>query len=139
MGCFTSIVFLAGFLFIGISMIRWFEQTAEAVDARQWRHLLTLIFFPFAVWMFPSRISAGRPTPFPLHERVRGFGTMSLAPKAGTQDVVAQGRPAEAGRPPVAEAPKAVPKVMRKSGIDPEQVAKLKEKMRQQGMLPPEE
>jgi hypothetical protein len=130
-GCFTSILFLVAFFFVGITLIRWFEQTSEAVDARQWGRVMMLVIFPFAVWLFPSRISAGRPSPFPLHEPVRGFGSMPLTPPTTSRK--AQSAPAEAPKPPPP------PPAKRKSAIDPEQVAKLKEKMRQQGMLPPDD
>ena len=138
MGCFTSILLLAGFFFIGISLIRWFEQTADAVDARQWNRLSMLLIFPFAVWLFPARISAGRPTPFPLHEPVRGFGSMPKTPSSPGGNRPAEAGPPLAPKPPLPEAPKPPPP-KRKSAIDPEQIAKLKERMRQQGMLPPDD
>jgi hypothetical protein len=126
MGCFTIVLNTCVFVFLMVTLIRWFEQTIEAVDHRAWGQLTALIVFPFAVWFFPSRVAAGRPTPFPLHEPVRGFGSVPLAPP-----------PAPA--PTATDAPKPLPPVKRKSAIDPEQIAKLKEKMRQQGMLPPQE
>ena len=134
MGCFTVILNAGVFIFLMVTLIRWFEHTIDAVDHRAWGQLGLLIAFPFAVWFFPSRIAAGRPTPVPLHEPVRGFGSMPLTPGAPSK---AQNAPTEAV-PPLAQAPKPPP-VKRKSAIDPAQVAKLKEKMRQQGMLPPEE
>ena len=112
------------FIFVMVSLIRWFEQTIYAVDHRAWKQLGFLILFPFGVWFYPSRIAAGRPIPVPLHEPVRGFGSM---PKMPQEKPVA----------PVAPTPMVAKK--KKSGIDPEQVAKLKQKMRDQGMLPPEE
>ena len=130
MGCFTVILNAAIFIFIMVTLIRWFEQTIDAVDHRAWRHLGLLIVFPFAAWFFPSRIAAGRPTPVPLHEPVRGFGSVPLTPATPP----APNRPAEASPPPPPPPP-----AKRKSSIDPAQVAKLKEKMRQQGMLPPGE
>ena len=33
MGCVTWLLLIAGFLFIVMSLIRWFDETAEAVDA----------------------------------------------------------------------------------------------------------
>ena len=133
MGCFTVILNAAIFVFVMVSLIRWFEQTIYAVDHRAWKQLGLLIICPFAVWFFPSRTAAGRPTPVPLHEPVRGFGTVPLTPGA---PVAPSNGPAEAGPPLLAPKP---PPVKRKSAIDPDQIAKLKEKMRQQGMLPPEE
>ena len=146
MGCFSTILFLAGFVLVMVTFIRWFEQTAEAVDNRWWNKLSVLIAMPFAVWFFPSKVGAGRSTPVPHHEPVRGFGKVSLEPKPG---------PAEAGPPPaVSQVPPdqpplgtpkeflGLPKVTQakpRSAPDPEKLAKLKQKMREQGMLPPEE
>src|SRR5436190_217271 len=78
-------------VFVLVSFIRWFEQTAEAVDNRWWNKVTVLLMMPFAVWFFPSKISAGRATPVPKHEPVRGFGKVPKAP-AVVEDV-----PAEAG------------------------------------------
>ena len=133
MGCFTVILNAVIFIFVMVSLIRWFEQTIYAVDHRAWKQLGFLILFPFGAWFYPSRIAAGRPTPVPLHEPVRGFGSVPLTPGAPAS---APTGPAEAG-PPL-QVPKPPP-MKRKSSIDPAQIAKLKEKMRQQGMLPPEE
>ena len=147
MGCFWTIVFLAGFVFVMVSFIRWFEQTAEAVDNGWWNKVTVLLVFPFSVWFYPSRVAAGRSTPVPHHEPVRGFGGMpkspetspateAPAPPAKTQAAADQpppGTPKEfLGLPKMTTAkPRAAP--------DPDKIAKLKEKMRQQGMLPPEE
>jgi hypothetical protein len=148
-GCFQVILVVAGFLLLLITFIRWFEQTAEAVDNGWWNKLLLLIVCPFVVWFYPSRVGTGRSTPVPHHEPVRGFGSV---PKS--KPVEAEKAPAEAGRPPAVsqdqpppgtpkeflEIPKVPPpKPKAKSSIDPEKIAKLKEKMRQQGMLPPDD
>jgi hypothetical protein len=134
MGCFTSILVLAGFVMVMVSLIRWFEQTADAVDRRDWSRLFVLIFMPFSVWIFPSRSMAGRPTAVPRHEPVRGFGSLpkSAPSSSSTSDQPPPGTPKE-----FLELPKPKPAKPR-SGPDPDKIAKLKEKMRQQGMLPPE-
>jgi hypothetical protein len=132
MGCFSTILFLAAFVFVMVTFIRWFEQTAEAVDNKLWNKLGILIAMPFAVWFFPSRIGAGRATPVPHHEPVRGFGKVSLEPKQEPADQPPPGTPREfLGLPKVTSAKP-------QSGVDPDKIAKLKQKMREQGMLPPE-
>ncbi len=139
MGCITWIFWVAGSVLLLVSVIRWFEQTTEAVDNGWWNKLAILMFMPFAAWFFPSRVSAGRGFPVPLHEPVRGFGKLS---KGGLSDSVPQqndapppGTPDEfIGMPVVPLAKRAA-----KPTPDPEKIAKLKQKMREQGMLPPEE
>src|SRR3954462_3180688 len=76
MGCFTTILFLAGFVMIMVTFIRWFEQTTEAVDNGWWSKIFVLLMCPFTVWVFPSRVNAGRLSPVPRHEPVRGFGSL---------------------------------------------------------------
>jgi len=113
-GC---IIALVGFVFVMVSIIRWLEQITDAVDRRQWNRVIILLVMPLTAWLFPSRVSAGRPIAVPHHEPVRGFGSVPLMPN---------------------EAPKGgnpVPKKTPKSGIDPEAIAKLKQKMKEQGML----
>ncbi len=123
MSC-VSVIFLAvAAIFTIVSMIRWYEQATEAIELGWWNKIFVLLACPFAVWFFPSRVAVGRPIPVPHHEPVRGFGTMPKAPAP----------------PPQATTPPRAPAGKKKSGIDAEQVAKLREKMRQQGMLPPEE
>ncbi|MEO6434304.1 MAG: hypothetical protein ABIP55_00885 [Tepidisphaeraceae bacterium] len=130
-----------------VTFIRWFEQTAEAVDNRWWNKLSLLLACPFVVWLYPSKVGTGRASPVPHHEPVRGFGSV---PKSKSSASVPIGL-AEASSPPAVsrdEPPPGTPKEFlglpnvsppkRKSSIDPNQIAKLKEKMRQQGMLPPE-
>jgi hypothetical protein len=164
MSCFTLILFLAGFVMIMVSFIRWFEQTTEAVDNGWWNKIFVLIMCPFTVWFFPSRVNAGRSSPVPRHEPVRGFGSLPKTPSAtapATAIATAIAEPlAEASDPAAPSAPLApasdepppgtpkeflglpnVPpsKPRAKSAIDPDKIAKLKQKMREQGMLPPEE
>jgi hypothetical protein len=153
MGCFTTLIFIAGFVFVMVSLLRWFEQITEAVDLGLWNKVITLIAVPWLVWFYPGRVAAGRPTPFPLHEPVRGFGTVPktkptrephaseqssdeppLANVAPAPDEPPPGTPAEfRGMPKI---PPQKPKGSR-PGIDPEKLEKLRQKMREQGMLPP--
>src|SRR5204863_2989657 len=64
------------------SLLRWFEQVNEAVEHRWWNKLIILIVVPPAVWLFRSRVSAGRPTALPQYEPAMGFGTTSSRPRA---------------------------------------------------------
>jgi hypothetical protein len=118
-GCITWLIVIAGGLALLVSLIRWFEQVTEAVDRGWWNKVLVLLMAPPAVWFFPSRVSAGRPSMVPRHEPAMGFGL--------NQPV----------KPQAADGAAPAPK-MKKSAIDPAQVEKLKQKMREQGMLPPE-
>ncbi len=102
------LVLMAGGVFVIITALRWFEQTAEAVDNRWWNKVALLIVMPFAVWFFPSRVAAGRPFPVAHHEPVAGFGVPGAKPP---------------------------PRKKTGTGPDPAQVAQLREKMREQGML----
>jgi hypothetical protein len=149
--CFFVLFFLLAGLFTVATAVRWFEQTAEAVDQRWWNKLVLLVLMPFAVWLFPSRVSAGRPTEVPHHEPVRGFGGL---PKGGinerataTMDEQQTPRPviplASSSDGPPPGTPKeflGMPKIPRKrpsakASVDPEKLAKLKQKMKEQGML----
>jgi len=130
-GCFYWFIILAGFILMMATMIRWFEQTAEAVDNRWWNKVALLVLAPFSVWFFPSRVSAGRPVPVALHQPVMGMGA---APKE-RPDTPPPGTPKEfIGLPPIPpKKPRSAP------AIDPDKLARLKEKMRQQGMLKDDE
>jgi hypothetical protein len=134
-GCFWTIVFLAGFVFVMVTFIRWFEQTAEAVDNGWWSKVMVLVLMPFSVWFYPSRVSAGRSSPVPHHEPVRGFGSLPKSPQAATPttDQPPPGTPKE-----FLELPK-VTTAKPRAAVEPDKIAKLKAKMREQGMLPPEE
>jgi hypothetical protein len=161
MGCFSTILFLAGFVMILVTFIRWFEQTTEAVDNGWWNKIFVLLMCPFTVWIFPSRVNAGRTSPVPRHEPVRGFGSLpKTQPPATTRprEEIEIKTPAER---PAAEAaglatasdepppgtpkeflglPKIPPPKQRaKSSIDPDKIARLRQKMREQGMLPPDD
>ena len=133
MGCFTTVIAVVGFIFVMLTALRWFEQITEAVDLRWWNRVIILIAAPFSVWFFPSRIAAGRPTPFPLHEPVRGFGTLPKT-KAPVEAPPPDTPPEFLGLPKI---PPPRPKGA-KPTIDPEQIEKLRRKMREQGMRPPE-
>jgi hypothetical protein len=137
MGCFSTILFLGGFVFVMVTFIRWFEQTSEAVDNRWWHKLGILVAMPFAVWFFPSRVGAGRSTPVPHHEPVRGFGKVSLEPKQQPVPAVLQDQPPPGTPKEFLGIPK-ITSAKPRSGVDPDKLAKLKQKMREQGMLPPE-
>lgn len=141
-GCVTLVLLLALAVFVMVTLIRWFEQTAEAVDGRQWDRLTLLVLMPFAVWLYPSRVGAGRPMAVPRHEPVRGFGTVplnrptSLEPSANPpghadEDSPPPGTPAEFLGPPKVPIAKPV-----KKPVDPEKLARMKQKLREQGMLP---
>ena len=103
-------------LFVGgiASLIRWFEQVTDAVDARHWSRTALLVACPPAVWMYKSRTAAGRPIAVPRHEPVRGFG-------------VGPEMPSDTPRPNQ-PAPK-------RAGPDLAAIEKLKQKMKAQGML----
>ena len=159
MGCFSTILFLAGFVMIMVSFIRWFEQTTEAVDNGWWNKVFVLVMCPFTVWFFPSRVNAGRATPVPRHEPVRGRGSVPKAQAVTADKALAEASdpaapiapasgpvaPASDGPPPGTPEkflglPKVPPPKPRgKPAVDPDKIAKLKQKMREQGMLPPEE
>ena len=152
MGCFTWLVLLGGGVMVMVSIIRWFEQTTDAVDAGAWDRLVLLVVMPFSVWFFPSKISAGRPTAVPRHEPVRGFGSLG---KKGGGVPFADKAPAGAGEvrelpPRLDEPPPGTPpeflvkpvvpkKPVKKAAPDPEKIEKLRRKMMEQGMLPKDE
>ena len=111
--CFAWLILLAFPIFALVSLIRWFEQITEAVDNGWWNKVIMLVVVPPTVWLYPSKISAGRPTAVPHYEPAQGFGMGPAMP---------------------ADVPKPPPKKKR-TPIDPEMVAKLKQKMKDQGML----
>jgi hypothetical protein len=111
--CFTWLLFIGFAIFCMVSLIRWFEQITEAVDLGWWNKVILLLAIPLTVWLFESKVSAGRPFAVPRHEPVRGFGTGPTMP---------------------VDVPKNAAKKKR-SAIDPEMIAKLKQKMKDQGMM----
>jgi len=154
--CFAWLLLIGVGVFVMVSLLRWFEQTAEAVERREWNRVALLLAVPFAVWFFPSRVSAGRPTAVPRHEPVRGFGTVpkerTVPSDAKPQTADAKPQAAGAGATPklsglTDEAPPGTPKeflgmpvVPPKSKVskpppDPDKLAKLRRKMIEQGML----
>ena len=157
MGCFTTILFLVGGVFVMVTMIRWFEQVTEAVELSWWNRVFVLLAMPFTVWFFPSRVSAGRPVMPPRHEPVRGFGklpkggvldpTTPDADESGPQPIALHERERmQEDQPPPGTPPEFLvkPKIPRpklkgaRPAVDPDKLAKLKQKMREQGMLPPD-
>jgi hypothetical protein len=156
MTCFTTILAVVLGVFLLASLIRWFDEATEAVANGWWNRVSLLLLFPFSCWFYPTKVAAGRPTPVPHHEPVRGFGSMpksrpqpetpsSVAPSAPAAPAVSRAAPAPAAddQPPPGtpkeflEKPKVPPK--KKVELDPEKIAKLKAKMREQGMLGDEE
>jgi hypothetical protein len=165
-GCFTLLLAVAGLVFVLLSVLRWFEQTTRAVERRQWDRVVLLVLVPFAVWLFPSAggVAAGRPTPAPRFQPVMGMGS---APKprrpaeavgeSGEGESIPPAAPparptpvlpvdsAGAGPPPGTPAeflgmPVIPPRPKRpKPAADADKVEKLRRKMREQGMLPPDD
>ncbi len=150
-GCFIWLLILAGAVFVIMTLQRWFEQTAEAVDNHWWHKLILLICMPFTVWLFPGKVVAGRPTPVPRHEPIRGFGSIkssppppkSSAPTAQAEIPTARVAPPSdtppPGTPPEFLGKPKIPAKKKPAAVDPDKLAKLKQKMREQGMLGPEE
>jgi len=153
MQCFVWLLLLVGVFFVLLSLVRWFEQITEAVEARWWNKVTLLLAFPFAVWLFPSRVSAGRPTAVPRHEPIRGFGVApqrsapeDSIPIAKTASGVAPSSVAPPAPIPVDGPPSGtpaefiglpkIPPKKPKAPVDPEKIAKLRQKMKEQGMLP---
>ena len=147
MQCLFWLLLFAFAVFVMMSLLRWFEQTADAVDQREWDKVSLLLVFPFAAWFYRSKVGAGRPTAVPRHDPVRGFGPLpkekpgpqapatpapSLLP--GLTDEPPPGTPKEFLGMPVVPPQGAKPS---RPPVDPEKLAKLKQKMREQGMLPP--
>jgi len=132
MTCFSTILAIVVGVFMLASLIRWFDEATEAVQNGWWNRVSLLLLFPFSCWFYPTKVAAGRPTPVPHHEPVRGFGSMPKTKPATTSpadDQPPPGTPKE-----FLEKPKIPPKKP-KVELDPEQIAKLKAKMREQGML----
>lgn len=133
MQCISWLGLVAAAVFVMVSLLRWFEEVTESVEQRWWNKTLLLVVAPFTVWFFPAKVAAGRPTAVPRHEPVRGFGTAPVTPKAAQS-------PPDDGPPPGTPQefiglPKIPPKKKPKSAVDPEMIAKLKRKMREQGMI----
>lgn len=134
MTCFSTILAIVVSVFMLASLIRWFDEATEAVQNRWWNRVSLLLLFPFSCWFYPTKVAAGRPTPVPHHEPVRGFGSLpktkpTPAPPSPAEDQPPPGTPRE-----FLEKPKIPPKKP-KVELDPDKIAKLKAKMREQGML----
>lgn len=160
MQCFAWLLLIGVGVLVMVSLLRWFEQTSEAVERRDWNRVALLVAVPFAVWFFPSKVTAGRPTAVPRHEPVRGFGTVprervaSQPPERVASQPAANAKPQAAGAPArtrlpgvTDEAPPGTPKEFLgmpvvppktkapKPPPDPDKLAKLRRKMIEQGML----
>ena len=148
MQCLFWLLLFAFAVFVMMSLLRWFEQTADAVDQREWDKVVLLVALPFAAWFYRSKVGAGRPTAVPHHDPVRGFGPLpkekpappppaTAAPSRlpGVTDEPPPGTPKEFLGMPVVPPKSAKPA---RPPVDPEKLAKLRQKMREQGMLPDE-
>ena len=148
MQCFAWLLLLAVAVFVMVSLLRWFEQTSEAVERREWNRVALLVLVPFAVWLYPSKVSAGRPTAVPRHEPARGFGPLPKEPAPRTAESTASASPQAARLPGVTDEPPpgtpkeflgmpAVPPKAKapRAPVDPDKLAKLRRKMIEQGML----
>ncbi|CAN5696137.1 hypothetical protein BH09PLA1_BH09PLA1_22410 [soil metagenome] len=149
--CFGSLFLIVSGIVLMISMLRWFEQTRDAVDDRNWSRLMLLVIAPPSVWMFPTRVPAGRPIPIAKFEPVRGFGALPKggivgpSPDASTPPPLAARHAVreKSDQPPPGTPPEflGMPKIPPKKpprAIDPEKLEKLRQKMKEQGMLPDE-
>src|SRR5438477_1409580 len=144
MQCFLWLLLFAFAVFVMMSLLRWFEQTADAVDQREWDKVALLVAVPFSVWLYRSKVSAGRPTAVPLHDPVRGFGPLPKEkppPRAEAPHAPPTGPPAatQARLPGVTDEPPpgtpkeflGMPVIPSKSAkpprppVDPDKLAKL--------------
>jgi hypothetical protein len=132
-GCFSWILAIGGLVLGIVSIIRWFEQVTEAVDRGWWNKTLVLVMAPPVVWLYPSRVSAGRPVPVPLHSPVMGMGSAPKAKGEAVADRPPPGTPKEFLEPP--RIPPKKPPLTKRAPVDADKIAKLKQKMREQGML----
>src|SRR6266550_2572726 len=142
MTCVSTILAVVVGVFMLASLIRWFDEATEAVQNGWWNRVSLLLLFPFSCWFYPTKVAAGRPTPVPHHEPVRGFGSMpknrstpapTAAPEPQPRVVTSADDQPPPGTPKeFLEKPKIPPKKP-KAALDPEKIAKLKAKMREQG------
>ena len=154
MQCFSWLLLLALAVFVMVSLLRWFEQTSDAVERREWNRVTLLVLMPFAVWFYPSRVAAGRPTAVPRHEPVRGFGGLPKEKRGSdAADAVGSATPTSGGglKGLTDEPPPGTPKEFlgmpvvppkaktAKPPVDPDKLARLRRKMIEQGMLKEEE
>jgi hypothetical protein len=148
--CFTWVILLVVVVASTLGLVRWFELTVDAVDNSHWGRLVLLVVCPPAAMFYRSKVPVSRPVPVPRHEPVRGFGIAPPIPKTplgdpqpveplpvepiGPNDGPPPGTPAEFIGMPIVPPPKK----STRPKVDPAQVEKLRQKMRQQGMLPPD-
>lgn len=147
--CLTWLFLVAGGVLVMVTLIRWFEQITEAVDRGWWNKVTMLVFMPFTAWFFESNVATGRPVAVPHHEPVRGFGSVpkEKKPLQPSEPPIAQIAPPSSSDQPPPGTPKeflSMPTIPPKKptarpAADPEKLAKLRQKMREQGMLPPSE
>ena len=150
MQCLTWLLLFAFAVLVMVSLLRWFEQTSDAVERREWDKVALLVAVPFAVWFYASRVAAGRPTAVPRHEPARGFGVLPKdrhgpadrpGPAPTTPSSSATPSPSDAPPPGTPQEFLGMPVVPPKSArpsrrpVDPDKLAKLRQKMREQGML----
>ena len=133
MTCFYTILIVVLGVLMLASLIRWFDEATEAVQNRWWNKVTLLLLFPFSCWFFPSKVAAGRPTAVPLHEPVRGFGSLGKSKSPSTP--APSDDQAPAGTPPEFLVKPQIPLKKPKPDLDPDKIAKLKAKMKEQGML----
>src|SRR5688572_12491203 len=100
MGCVSWIIAVVLGVFTLTSIIRWFDEATEAVQNGWWNKVSLLLFFPFSCWFYPNKVAAGRPTPVPRHEPVRGFGSIpKQKPEPAAREAAAPTAPAPAPTP----------------------------------------
>src|SRR5258706_1939468 len=131
MTCLSTILAVVVGVFMLASLIRWFDEATEAVQNGWWNRVSLLLLFPFSCWFYPTKVAAGRPTPVPRHEPVRGFGSMPKSkptPTPAFEDQPPPGTPKEFLTKPQIPPTK-------KAELDPGKIANLKAKMTEQGML----
>jgi len=145
MTCVSTILAVVVGVFMLASLIRWFDEATEAVQNGWWNRVSLLLLFPFSCWFYPTKVAAGRPTPVPRHEPVRGFGSLPKSkptptplsqeqPRVATPTLSADDQPPPGTPKEFLEKPKIPPKKP-KVELDPEKIARLKAKMKEQGML----
>src|SRR5437867_9608354 len=93
MTCLSTILAVVVGVFMLASLIRWFDEATEAVQNGWWNRVSLLLLFPFSCWFYPTKVAAGRPTPVPRHEPVRGFGSMPKSKPAATPSSTAEDQP----------------------------------------------
>ena len=151
MTCFTTILSIVLGVFLLGSLIRWFDEATEAVNNGWWNRVSLLLLFPFSCWFYPTKVAAGRPTPVPHHEPVRGFGSLPKTkptpapspeeqPRAATNSSSADDQPPPGTPKEFLGMPVVPPKAKAsRPPVDPDKLAKLRRKMIEQGMLGDEE